>query len=82
MEKEFNLELWAEVHYEVVQAITLALAEEKARKLQDSIDEQGFQEAYHEAFRLTNEFMALPETDEEFWEAIEKFMDEELEKMN
>ena len=81
MEKS-DLKLWAEVHYEVVQAITLALSNGTARELQDSIDARGFQEAYHEAFRLTNEFIALPETDEEFWEKIENFMKAELAEMN
>jgi len=74
-----NLKWWAEVHFEVVSAIVLTLDSGNAKKLQKEVDQCGFQHLYKVAFGLTEKFIAMPEpNNQEFWEAIEKFMDEEL----
>ena len=79
----FNgFESWHETHYEVVQAITMEQAKDEPQGLvKERHDAQGHGGLYELAVELTNEFEKLNEGrewDGEFFDEIDKFMNNKL----
>ena len=82
MEFVNGFESWHETHYEVVQAITMEQAKDEPQGLvKERHDAQGHGGLYELAVELTNEFEKLNEGrewDGEFFDEIDKFMNNKL----